>query len=193
MRKDDILTIEVAKADLAIQIEFWQQDTYQNKYRQLCELTESKTSFKPFGNAKLIREVSFTITQATSIEDILKVCKTAEERYKIACFQISIDRKSNIAHLLFTWLNMENGRPILLSNWEHLRLSALFLRKLNLPRPKSIRNWLRYILQDAYMENKNVFEELANQIKEDKSSTEKNNIIKDALAYAEQMSKGLVK
>lgn len=193
MRNNGILIIDVARADLPMQPEYWAEETYAARYKKLIKVAEKKTSFLPYCNTKVIREISFEISPSTTLEQIKEVCQAFEKRFKVSCFQISIDRSVQTAHLLFAWIDLETGKAVKLNVNTLKRATGMFLRRLHLPHPKDYEQWIRYILIDAYEENPDVFKQQYRAICKQGKETESNHIIRDALAYAELMSKGQAK
>lgn len=56
MRNNGILNIDVARADLPMQPEYWIEETYVSRYEKLLRVIEKKTSFLPYRNTKVIRK-----------------------------------------------------------------------------------------------------------------------------------------
>ena len=191
MRNNGILNIDVARADLPMQPEYWIEETYVSRYEKLLRVIEKKTSFLPYRNTKVIREISFEVPASTTLEQIKEVSLAFEKRFKVSCFQISIDRSVQVAHLLFAWIDMETGKAVKLDVNTLKRATGMFLRRLKLPHPKDYDKWIRYVLIDAYEECPDVFKQQYRAICKEDKETESSCIIRDALAYAELMSKGL--
>lgn len=193
MRNNGILNIDVARADLPMQPEYWIEETYVSRYEKLLRVIEKKTSFLPYRNTKVIREISFEIPASTTLEQIKEVSLAFEKRFKVSCFQISIDRSVQVAHLLFAWIDMETGKAVKLDVNTLKRATGMFLRRLKLPHPKDYDKWIRYVLIDAYEECPDVFKQQYRAICKEDKETESSCIIRDALAYTELMSKGQAK
>lgn len=193
MRNNGILNIDVARADLPMQPEYWIEETYVSRYEKLLRVIEKKTSFLPYRNTKVIREISFEVPASTTLEQIKEVSLAFEKRFKVSCFQISIDRSVQVTHLLFAWIDMETGKAVKLDVNTLKRATGMFLRRLKLPHPKDYDKWIRYVLIDAYEEWPDVFKQQYRAICKEDKETESNCIIRDALAYAELMCKGQAK
>lgn len=156
--ENDILKIEVAKQDLKETPEYWASESYETMIGKLQKLVEAKTGYPPFRNTKVIREVSFKITSRTTLGQIKELLSDIENDYNISCFQIAIDRGSNTAHLLFTWIHPRTALPVRFNNKTKVKLlSAYFVRRLHLEYPKDMTEWVRYFIMDAYIEDKSVF------------------------------------
>ena len=151
MRNNGILNIDVARADLPMQPEYWIEETYVSRYEKLLRVIEKKTSFLPYRNSV------------------------------------------QVAHLLFAWIDMETGKAVKLDVNTLKRATGMFLRRLKLPHPKDYDKWIRYVLIDAYEECPDVFKQQYRAICKEDKETESSCIIRDALAYAELMSKGQAK
>lgn len=141
MRNNGILNIDVARADLPMQPEYWIEETYVSRYEKLLRVIEKKTSFLPYRNTKVIREISFEVPASTTLEQIKEVSLAFEKRFKVSCFQISIDRSVQVAHLLFAWIDMETGKAVKLDVNTLKRATGMFLRRLKLPHPKDYDKW----------------------------------------------------
>lgn len=144
--ENDILKIEVAKQDLKETPEYWASESYETMIGKLQKLVEAKTGYPPFRNTKVIREVSFKITSRTTLGQIKELLSDIENDYNISCFQIAIDRGSNTAHLLFTWIHPRTALPVRFNNKTKVKLlSAYFVRRLHLDYPKDMTEWVRYL------------------------------------------------
>lgn len=191
--ENDILKIEVAKQDLKETPEYWASESYETMIGKLQKLVEAKTGYPPFRNTKVIREVSFKITSRTTLGQIKELLSDIENDYNISCFQIAIDRGSNTAHLLFTWIHPRTALPVRFNNKTKVKLlSAYFVRRLHLKYPKDMTEWVRYFIMDAYIEDKSVFRKALASLSKKEDSIDKT-ILVDSLLYAQYMSEGKVK
>lgn len=191
--ENDILKIEVAKQDLKETPEYWASESYETMIGKLQKLVEAKTGYPPFRNTKVIREVSFKITSRTTLGQIKELLSDIENDYNISCFQIAIDRGSNTAHLLFTWIHPRTALPVRFNNKTKVKLlSAYFVRRLHLEHPKDMTEWVRYFIMDAYIEDKSVFRKALASLSKKEDSIDKT-ILVDSLLYAQYMSEGKVK
>ena len=191
--ENDILKIEVAKQDLKETPEYWASESYETMIGKLQKLVEAKTGYPPFRNTKVIREVSFKITSRTTLGQIKELLSDIENDYNISCFQIAIDRGSNTAHLLFTWIHPRTALPVRFNNKTKVKLlSAYFVRRFHLEYPKDMTEWVRYFIMDAYIEDKSVFRKALASLSKKEDSIDKT-ILVDSLLYAQYMSEGKVK
>ena len=191
--ENDILKIEVAKQDLKETPEYWASESYETMIGKLQKLVEAKTGYPPFRNTKVIREVSFKITSRTTLGQIKELLSDIENDYNISCFQIAIDRGSNTAHLLLTWIHPRTALPVRFNNKTKVKLlSAYFVRRLHLEYPKDMIEWVRYFIMDAYIEDKSVFRKALASLSKKEDSIDKS-ILVDSLLYAQYMSEGKVK
>lgn len=193
MRKNELLTIDVARRDLLPQPEYWAEESYEERYAKLLAIIKRKTSFMPRGNTKVIREISFNIMPSTTLGDIRGVCRQFEAIYGISCFQASIDRKAQVAHLLVAWVDKKTGKAVPLFENTLKRFTGMLIRRLHLPQPKNYEDWVRYTLLDAYEENHDVFKQQWRWFRQETNLQSDSHIIRDALIYAELMSKGTVR
>lgn len=68
-----------------MQPEYWIEETYVSRYEKLLRVIEKKTSFLPYRNTKVIREISFEIPASTTLEQIKEVSLAFEKdsRYHV--------------------------------------------------------------------------------------------------------------
>ena len=147
---DNVLTIKTGFSDLLPMPEFYQVVTYSQKREELLSLIYEKKNFKPFASMKLIREINFLIKKTITLWKLQCLVERIEKLFGISCFQISIDRENNTAHMLCSWIDKETGECIVLNRTEQKRLSVLVLHFLDLPRPRGAYMWLTYFLLNKY-------------------------------------------
>ena len=145
---DNVLTIKTGVSNLFYTPEFFQIATYEQCREELLSLIYQKKRIKPFASMKLIREIRFFIKQSTTLWKLRCLAGKIERMFGISCFQISIDRENNTAHMLCSWIKKETGECIVLNRTEQKRLSVLVLDFLDLPRPRCADMWLRYFLNE---------------------------------------------
>lgn len=191
--KNDILTIEVAREDLASTPESWKKNSFEKELSKLQGVAEEKNGYPPFGNTKFIREISFKVLPSTTLEDIMGMIKEIENDYNFTCFQVSIYRHTSSAHMLFSWVNLETGKTIRFNNMSKFKMLAVFIaRRLHLPYPHKMDEWVRYYIVDAYRENKNVFNNLLKSINEADLGFDKT-LLLEGISYINYMCEGKVK
>ena len=191
--KNDILSIEVARDNLKETSEYWKSESYETMVDRLQTLIQAKTGYPPYQNTKMIREVCFKITPGTTLDQIREVLNDIENGYHVSCFQISIDRRNNIAHLLFAWIHPTTAKPVRFNNKTKVMLfSVYFVRRLHLEYPDDMTEWVRYFIMDAYYEDKLVFEKALADLQKIEIPINKT-IFLESLLYAQFMSEGKVK
>lgn len=189
---ENVFTIGNSKEDLAESPEFWQNAGYDEKLLEATSFVTEKNGFAPRANTKIIREISFPIKASTTISQLRYLAGLLKEKFKINCFQISIDRHNGMAHLLFTWIDNE-GKCVVLNWLDQTKLSVMVLRVLNLPRPHSVNMWMRYFLLDAFEDDPLIFKRQLDALYH--GEIEKFNLpfLRDVMLYAEAMCKGQLK
>lgn len=190
--KESIFKVEKREDDLERTSEYWQSSSFVDMQSALVRNLFIKKQYLPHRNMKVFRELSFLIKASVTLSSIQKLCKVIEERYKIQCFQIAINREESAAHLLFLWVNDEYD-SVVLTEYDWKNLTVLVIRTLNLPRPASTKPLIKSFLKDAYEENNEVFRNQLELIYNNKIPGLNYSVLRDALDYAECMCKGELK
>lgn len=190
---DNVLTIKTGASDLFYTPEFFQIATYEQCREELLSLIYQKKRIKPFASMKLIREIRFFIKQSTTLWKLRCLARKIEIMFGISCFQISIDRENNTAHMLCSWIKKETGECIVLNRTEQKRLSVLVLDFLDLPRPRCADMWLRYFLLNKYDNDSSVFSRQIGYLERAQYNSLSYSVLRDSLKYVEMVCKGLLK
>lgn len=142
---------------------------------------------------KLIRSISFFIKRSITLWQLQSLANRIEIMFGPSCFQISIDRANNTAHLLCGWIDKETGDCIVLNRTEQKRLSVLILDFLDLPRPRCADMWLRYFLLNKYDNDTSIFSKQIEYLERSEFESLSYPVLRDSLKYVEMVCKGLVK
>lgn len=190
---DSILNIETGVADLTHTPEFYQTSSFEEKKEEILAVILEKKRFKPFASMKIIREISFFIKHSITLWQLQGLAFQIEQQFGPSCFQISIDRQTNTAHMLCSWIINETGDCIVLNRTEQKKLSVLVLDFLDLPRPRCADMWLRYFLVNKYESNPSVFSKQIELLERSEYESLSYPVLRDSLKYVELMCKGLLK
>ena len=186
------LKIEDCKEGIVKYPEYVETATYSEKKEEIMRRIEKKKGFVPMKSMKITREMSFKIKKSIELEKLTNLAYEIQGRFGIECFQISIDRKTNTAHMLFNWI-LENGEPFVLNQSLFKRLVVMVLDFLKLPRPKEAKNWERWFLAESYNKDNNVFNEQINLLSNSNINGLNYTVVLDALSYAQKVCEGVVK
>lgn len=190
---DDVIKFRNVTHDLDRTEEFWQEECYADRWEAIIDNIVKTTGFSPSKNMQPIREGVFQVNDTTTIEELRGLAKHIKEWYKIDCFQISIDRSCNTAHLLFDFNLREKAKSVVINRSQQIALSVMILRYLHLPRPKGAELWLGYFLKDRFTNNPSSFQVLQNKLKHAKLGKDSYMLACDVLTYVQQMCQGIVK
>ena len=120
----------------------------------------------PSKNIRLIREVSFPIGDAVTIDDLKEIIPKLREKFVIDCFQAAIDRRQHVARMVFDWYDRSHGGCVYLYPNKRVRLSVFLVRELTYPDlTDGYEMWLRHFLQEDYKENPGIFQKMAEHVK----------------------------
>jgi hypothetical protein len=186
------LKIEDYKEGIVKYPEYVETATYFEKKEEIMRRIEEKKGFVPMKSMKITREMSFKIKKSIELEKLTNLAYEIQGRFGIECFQISIDRETNTAHMLFNWI-LENGEPFVLNQSLFKRLVVMVLDFLKLPRPKEAKNWERWFLAESYNKDNNVFNEQINLLSNSNINGLNYTVVLDALSYAQKVCEGVVK
>lgn len=186
------LEIEDCKEGIVKYPEYVETTTYSEKKEEIMRRIEEKKGFVPMKSMKITREMSFKIKKSIELEKLTNLAYEIQGRFGIECFQISIDRETNTAHMLFNWI-LENGEPFVLNQSLFKRLVVMVLDFLKLPRPKEAKNWERWFLAESYNKDNNVFNEQINLLSNSNINGLNYTVVLDALSYAQKVCEGVVK
>ena len=186
------LKIQDCKEGIVKYPEYVETATYFEKKEEIMWRIEEKKGFVPMKSMKITREMSFKIKKSIELEKLTNLAYEIQGRFGIECFQISIDRETNTAHMLFNWI-LENGEPFVLNQSLFKRLVVMVLDFLKLPRPKEAKNWERWFLAESYNKDNNVFNEQINLLSNSNINGLNYTVVLDALSYAQKVCEGVVK
>lgn len=186
------LKIQDCKEGIVKYPEYVETATYFEKKEEIMRRIEEKKGFVPMKSMKITREMSFKIKKSIDSEKLTNLAYEIQGRFGIECFQISIDRETNTAHMLFNWI-LENGEPFVLNQSLFKRLVVMVLDFLKLPRPKEAKNWERWFLAESYNKDNNVFNEQINLLSNSNINGLNYTVVLDALSYAQKVCEGVVK
>ena len=186
------LKIEDCKEGIVKYPEYVETATYFEKKEEIMRRIEEKKGFVPMKSMKITRKMSFKIKKSIELEKLTNLAYEIQGRFGIECFQISIDRETNTAHMLFNWI-LENGEPFVLNQSLFKRLVVMVLDFLKLPRPKEAKNWERWFLAESYNKDNNVFNEQINLLSNSNINGLNYTVVLDALSYAQKVCEGVVK
>lgn len=186
------LKIEDCKEGIVKYPEYVETSTYFEKKEEIMRRIEETKGFVPMKSMKITREMSFKIKKSIELEKLTNLAYEIQGRFGIECFQISIDRETNTAHMLFNWI-LENGEPFVLNQSLFKRLVVMVLDFLKLPRLKEAKNWERWFLAESYNKDNNVFNEQINLLSNSNINGLNYTVVLDALSYAQKVCEGVVK
>ena len=154
---NQFLTINKSEKDLDANMEHWCSMSYAARISEIKEEVYNQKGYYPSRNMSPIREMVFPVTELTTLEELVHLKEKLSALFGICCFQISINRSNQMAHLLFDFYNRSLVKNVILNRSELIMMSVFIIRILNLPLPPSIKEWRGYMLKCRYIENANVF------------------------------------
>lgn len=190
---DSVIKFICRSTDLDRTDEFWQCDTVDVRWNDIMDNIVKVTGLSASKNMQPLREGVFQVNKDTTIENLKGLALNIRQWYKIDCFQISIDRSTDTAHMLFDFNDRETAKSIVINRSQHIALSVMILRYLHLPRPEGSEQWLAYFLKDRFNDNPDAFATLLDKLKHAKLGKESFNLASDVLNYVQQMCQGILK
>lgn len=191
---NDVFTISPRRRDLHPTKEFWVAESYADREKKIIDFINGQKGATPHANMKYIREVSFGIKKTTTMDQLRDLATHIHEECVIDCFQISISRQNNVAHMLFDWYDYKNKQCFYLYEAYQMAMSAMIIRKLKLPFPKNLDSkWLRYLLSREYSENNHIYREFIEELKHKHLSKRFFTLGQQMSTYIENVCKGIAK
>lgn len=190
---NEVIKFSNATHDLVRTEEFWQEDSFNDRWEAIMDDIVMTTGFGPSKNMQPIREGVFHVKDTTTIEELRGLARHIKEWYKIDCFQISIDRTDNVCHMLFDFNLRGQAKSVVINRSQQIALSVMILRSLHLPRPEGFEAWIGYFLKDRFSSNPDSFQLLHDKLKHAKLGKDSYMLACDVLMYVQQMCQGVVK
>lgn len=188
---DDVIKFSNRNSDLDKTSESWQGESYEHRLDAIMDNIVKTTGFAPSKNMQPIREGVFQINDSTTIDDLRDLSNRIKEVYLMDCFQISIDRETNTAHMLFDFNIRDTAKSVVLNRSEQIVLSVMILRYLDLPRPECAEEWLGYFLKGRFTDDEDVFDNWLDNLKHKKLNKNDFNIAKEMSIFVKQICKGM--
>ncbi len=188
---DDVIKFSNRNSDLDKTSESWQGESYEHRLDAIMDNIVKTTGFAPSKNMQPIREGVFQIKESTTVDDLRDLSNRIKEVYLMDCFQISIDRETNTAHMLFDFNIRDTAKSVVLNRSEQIVLSVMILRYLDLPRPECAEEWLGYFLKGRFTDDEDVFDNWLDNLKHKKLNKNDFNIAKEMSIFVKQICKGM--
>lgn len=179
--------------DLEKTPEFWQSDTFAERDRKIVDFVVEKTGARPSYNMFYIREGVFSIKENTKMEDLLELASLIRDNLVIDPFQISIDRRTMTAHMLFDWYDYKNETCFYLTKTHQLKLSVMIIRALEIEDIELKDMFLRHFLVEEYNETPEIFDKAVEWLRHSRPSKRVYGLILRSLLYTQKKCEGLVK
>lgn len=189
----DYIQFYPAQRDLDHTTEYWESDTYFYRKESIVNHVREKRGFAPSLNMQFIRECSFSITEKVTIFELVSLSTELRTLFKIDCFEISIDRVTSSAHMLFDFYDRDEQKCIYINKTRLAILSVLVIKHLDLPVPKPDSHWLRYFLLVDYYDNHEVFDQLLEWVEHQHVNNRSYSILQICLEYCKQLCLNNVK
>lgn len=156
---------------------------------------EKKSPFAllPSKNIRMIREITFPVTDEVTVEDLKEIVPKIKSKFTIDCFQVAIDHESKTAHMVFDWYDRRHGECVYLYPNKRIRFSVFLVRELDLPRPEGYELWLRHFLVEDFKEDNQIYKSVSEELKHVRLSRKTYNVVRNSVQYAELVCKRLVK
>ena len=190
---DDFIKFSNRKKDLDTFSESWKAENYRRRLRKIQSAIKKETGVLPSVNMRPIREGVFHILPETTLDDVVALRERIRRHFIIDCFQVSIDRDTQTAHLLFDFNDPKTLQSVYINRPTQIKLSVLIIRTLNLPRPEGSELWLRAFLSSEYNDDSEVFNRTLKKLKHLPLGQRSFRVISDALVYVHNVCKGILK
>lgn len=186
MKQNDFYTIQRSYNGLKETAEYWQSESYEQRKKYIEDCYMSVYGVVPSKNMCYLREMTFAVGEAVTLDALVKVAARIRQVFVIDCFQISIDRKAGKAHLLFDFMNKQTLTVLQVNQSYMINLEVLLIKHLGLPIPDELRlQWSYHSLRCAKMEDANVFRSLLAECSHLKLNKYHYGILKDLIDFSD--------
>lgn len=146
---DAFLKFNRSDRDLRPFRESWKSDTYENRLNTIKEsmVASGRQKGTPSPNMIIIKEGVFPVDSHVLIPDLITLSEIIRREFMIECFQITIDRQNNLAHMLFDWYDQDKMQSYSINRSEHIMLSVLIVKTLNITEPVGAEEWGVYYVK----------------------------------------------
>lgn len=186
MKMNGFYTFERSCQDLARTAEYWQTESFEDRNSYIVDCYQATYGASPYKNMQYLREMTFSVGQSVTLDDLIKLAAKIRQVFVIDCFQISIDREAGVAHLLFDFMNKETMTIIQINQSNFINLEVLIIKRLGLPIPDDLRSqWSYHSLRCARKEDSNVFRSLLAECSHLKLNKYHYSILKDLIDFTD--------
>lgn len=186
MKQNSFYTIQRSSRGLFKTREYWQVESYKERDQYIVSCYMERKGMPPSKNMHYLREITFGISDSVTLDDLIKVSGEIRKTFIIDCFQISIDRKRRLAHMLFDFMNKETMAAVQINQSNYTNLQVLLIRNLGLPVPAELRDqWCYHSLRCVRIENPGIFQEILDECAHLNMGKYHYSIIRDLTEYAE--------
>lgn len=145
----DVIRFREADSDLSVMDEWWSCDTYEGRLQSIVGFIRKHTGFPPSANMRPIREGVFRIGEDTTLDELKDLAAAIREKCVIDAFQINVDRRRRICHMLFDWYDRSEEKCFHLHKTYQFRISVMILIRLGQPPIFPSPQWFRHYLVEV--------------------------------------------
>ena len=98
---ETFLTIKTATKDLPNTLEAWKASTFKERKQSVIQHSIENRGYEPAFNMNFIKRITFEIEKKVELHHLFALSQKIQDKFGIECFQVSIDRKNNLVHMLF--------------------------------------------------------------------------------------------
>ena len=194
MKQNSFLTLQHTSRGLIRTKEYWQSESYKEHNQSVVESFKAVRNMAPNKNMHYIREMVFAVDASVDLNKLLKTAAVIRTFFTIDCFQISIDRKRGLAHMLFDFMNKETMTIVEINQSSFMNLQVMIIKELGIPVPDEFRDqWSYFSLRSAMMYDKNVFQNLLQECSHLNMSKHYYQVIKDLVNFADERIGRIIK
>lgn len=190
---EEFLTIKTATKDLPDTLEAWKSSTYKERKQSVVKHSIEYRGCEPALNMNFLKRVTFGIEKKVELHHLFGLCQKIQDKFGIECFQITIDRKNNLVHMLFDWYDRETNTCRYLYKAKIYSLTVMVIQSLELPYPFISGRWLYYFLKEEFVNNPDIFDNLEDWVKHQNPPAKTYTVLKNLIEYGKEKCKDKVK
>lgn len=171
--------------------EHWEKESFEEREKKIFDFFLEKTGFLPTKHLSYIRATDFPILNVTTMEQLKAFSEAAHKRYGIDCFQISIDRTKNYAHLLFDFIDKKKACSFEYNSSDYKYILVMIYDYLELYQYDLPEDMVRYYLMLRFDDDSSVFQQTLKKIDNINLGKRSYRVIRNSLIYMEQICKDI--
>ena len=188
----EIVKFKVHKDDLVDngRLCHWSSKSCDKAENEIIEFFLTTVGSMPCKNMALIKMMSINIDERVTIPELRNLAERIYKYFRIKCFQISIDRNSSSANMLFDFVDRSTAKSVYMNVSDRKLLTCLIAKELNMKEHFLNPVFLRYSILLEYKDDPMMFSKYKGFLANYVIGTKAYSNLVDILNYMEHICNG---